>query len=247
MLDQCEMITRSSPLGAFGKKVFLKTSLSHAKTLVLEPLFLISFFNKREIPRQCEFWEVVKNAFFILFLRPLEALTEFTAGVIINIGKYTGVWGYIDNIHCVNYISYWVRTQQFKKHQFHLVLDRSSHPEVFLGKGVLKICSKFTGEHRCRSVISIKLLCNFIEIVFQYGCSLANFLHILEHLFIRTHRKCCFCRLEAFWKLRILPLCSSETPEQWDLYKNHRLLVLFQQIFMKYHRNENLFWVFYLS
>ena len=32
---------------------------------------------------------------------------------------------------------------------------RSSHPEVFLGKGVLKICSKFTGEHPCRSGISI--------------------------------------------------------------------------------------------
>ena len=27
-----------------------------------------------------------------------------------------------------------------------------------------QICSKFTGEHPCRSVISIKLLCNFIEI-----------------------------------------------------------------------------------
>ena len=34
---------------------------------------------------------------------------------------------------------------------------RSSHPEVFLEKGVLKICSKFTGEHPCRSAISIKL------------------------------------------------------------------------------------------
>ena len=36
--------------------------------------------------------------------------------------------------------------------------SRSSRPEVFLGKGGLKICSKFTGEHPCRSVISIKLL-----------------------------------------------------------------------------------------
>ena len=35
-----------------------------------------------------------------------------------------------------------------------------SHPEVFLGKSVLKICSKFTGEHPCRSVMLIKLLCN---------------------------------------------------------------------------------------
>ena len=37
---------------------------------------------------------------------------------------------------------------------------RSSHPKVFLGKDVLKIYSKFTGEHPCRSVISINLLCS---------------------------------------------------------------------------------------
>ena len=30
---------------------------------------------------------------------------------------------------------------------------------MFLRKGVLKICSKFTGEHPCQSAISIKLLC----------------------------------------------------------------------------------------
>ena len=35
---------------------------------------------------------------------------------------------------------------------------RSSPQEVFF---VLKICSKFTGEHPCRSVISIKLQSNF--------------------------------------------------------------------------------------
>ena len=52
---------------------------------------------------------------------------------------------------------------------------RSSQLEVFLGKGFLKICSKFTGEHPCRSVISIKLLCNFIEITLRHGCSLVNF------------------------------------------------------------------------
>ena len=32
---------------------------------------------------------------------------------------------------------------------FEATKDRSSHPEVFLGKGVLKIYSKFTGEHPC--------------------------------------------------------------------------------------------------
>ena len=33
----------------------------------------------------------------------------------------------------------------------------SSRPEVFLRKGVLKICGEFTREHSCRSAIPIKL------------------------------------------------------------------------------------------
>ena len=41
----------------------------------------------------------------------------------------------------------------------HLRTNRSSPPEAFLGKGVLKIWSKFIWEHPCRNVISIKLLC----------------------------------------------------------------------------------------
>ena len=57
---------------------------------------------------------------------------------------------------------------------------RSSHPDVFLRKGVLKICSKFAGEHPCRSVISIKLQSNFIEITLWHGCSPVNLLHILR-------------------------------------------------------------------
>ena len=48
---------------------------------------------------------------------------------------------------------------------------RGSHPEVFLGKGVLEICSKFTGEHSCRSAISIKLLSNFIISGSCFNCS----------------------------------------------------------------------------
>ena len=36
---------------------------------------------------------------------------------------------------------------------------------MLLGKGVLKIWSKFTGEHLCWSVISIKLLCIFFFVI----------------------------------------------------------------------------------
>ena len=39
-----------------------------------------------------------------------------------------------------------------------IVIVRSSHSEMFLVEGVLKICSKFAREHPCRSVISVKLL-----------------------------------------------------------------------------------------
>ena len=57
---------------------------------------------------------------------------------------------------------------------------RGSQPEVFLGKGVPKICSKFTGEHPCRSVILIKLLYNFMEIALRHSCSPVNMVHIFR-------------------------------------------------------------------
>ena len=46
----------------------------------------------------------------------------------------------------------------------------------FFRKGVLKICSKFTGEHPCPSAISITLQSNFIEIALWHGCSPATLL-----------------------------------------------------------------------
>ena len=64
--------------------------------------------------------------------------------------------------------------------------ERSNHPDVFLEKGVLRICSKFTGEHPCRSAISIKLQSNFIEITLQHGCSPVNSLHIFRTPFTKN-------------------------------------------------------------
>ena len=60
---------------------------------------------------------------------------------------------------------------------------RSRHPEVLLGTAVLKICSKFTGKHPCRSAISIKLQSNFIEITLRHGCSPVTLLHIFRTAF----------------------------------------------------------------
>ena len=62
-----------------------------------------------------------------------------------------------------------------KDFSFFTLIFRTSPPEVFLGKGVLKICSNFTREHSYRNAISIK---------FRFGMNV--FLEIyyifLEHL-----------------------------------------------------------------
>ena len=49
--------------------------------------------------------------------------------------------------------------------------------QMFLGRVVLKICSKFTGDHPCRIVISIKL-----QTTIRHGCSPVNLLHIFRTL-----------------------------------------------------------------
>ena len=49
-----------------------------------------------------------------------------------------------------------------------------------LVKSVLKICSKFTGEHPCQSAISVTLQSNFIENELWHGSSLVNLLHIFR-------------------------------------------------------------------
>ena len=58
-----------------------------------------------------------------------------------------------------------------------------------LRKYFLKICSKFTGEHPWRSVISIKLLCNFIKIKLRHGCSPVNLLHIFRAPFSKNNSR----------------------------------------------------------
>ena len=54
---------------------------------------------------------------------------------------------------------------------------------MFLGKDALKICSKFTGEDSCQSVISIKFQSKFIGITLQHWCSPVNLLHIFRTTF----------------------------------------------------------------
>ena len=80
----------------------------------------------------------------------------------------------------------WVLPNEGKLGIPNLAWIRSSRPELFLRKGVLKICSKFTGKYPCRSVISMKLQSNYIEITLRHGCFCVNLLHIFRTLFTRN-------------------------------------------------------------
>ena len=82
---------------------------------------------------------------------------------------------------------------------YHLTIEdlmyRSNPPEVFLGKTVLKINSKFIGEHPCQM-----LLCNFIEVTHILGsvsCTFAanfqnNFSGVLLNVINFLKIKCNF-------------------------------------------------------
>ena len=73
----------------------------------------------------------------------------------------------------------------------------SSPPELFLGKGVPKIYSKFTGEHPWESVISKKLIWNFIEIALRHRYSPVNLLYIFRALFSQNTSKRLLLRIET--------------------------------------------------
>ena len=61
--------------------------------------------------------------------------------------------------------------------------SKCSPPEVLLENCVLKICSKFTGEHSRRSVISTKLQSKLIEIILRHECSV-KFAAYLQNTFL---------------------------------------------------------------
>ena len=112
------------------------------------------------------------------------------------------------------------------------MIFRSSRPEVFYEKGLLKMCSKFTGEFPCWSAISIKLLCNFIEITLQHECSPVNLLYIFRKPFPRN---------TSGWLLKLLlfeiyvfKTWNLETSEDIKLVSNLKTLQLLLYDFIEY-------------
>ena len=73
-------------------------------------------------------------------------------------------------------------TKQKMTHRLSLEIQKQSTGGI-LRKDALKICSRFTEEHQRRSVISIKLLCNF---ALRHGSSPVRLLHIFRTTFPRN-------------------------------------------------------------
>ena len=114
----------------------------------------------------------------------------------------------------------------FPKFCFHG--SRSSPSEVFLEKGVLKMCSKFTGEHPCRGGISIKLLKSH----FGMGVLLHICCMFAEHLFLRTPLEGCFCHLQV-WKMTRKIFFIVKEQVHLLLSKKYSLLIKHKVLFEK--------------
>ena len=87
--------------------------------------------------------------------------------------------------------------------------------QVFLGKRVLKIRSKFKGEHPCRSAVSATLLKSY----FSMDILLQTFCIFSKHLFIITHLEGCF------WIQRELKgLLLNLTPRNSNVINSFKIL-----------------------
>ena len=107
---------------------------------------------------------------------------------------------------------------------------------MFLRKGVLKTCSKFTGGHPCRSVISIKLQSNFIEIILWHGCAPVNLLHVFRTSFPKNTSGRLLLPIDIFKFICLYPgviCCKSHPyPPILAIFKYRRAIWLPIQICM---------------
>ena len=67
--------------------------------------------------------------------------------------------------------------------------------DLIIEHHLMKICSKFTGEHPCQSLISIKLLRSFIEITLRHECSPVSLMCIFRTPFTKNTSGCLFLGL----------------------------------------------------
>ena len=90
---------------------------------------------------------------------------------------------------------------------------------MLLGKGALKICSKFTRESPWRRAISIKLQSNFNVITLRHVCSLVIYCIFSEDLLLKTPLEGCFCKGEVILFIVTSQAFSLELSYEVNFYK----------------------------
>ena len=82
-------------------------------------------------------------------------------------------------------------SSRLQAHKFHNTINKSSHPEVFCKKSVLKTFAKLTRKHLCRSFFFNKVASLRPAILFkkrlQYSCFPVNFAKFSRTLFFNEH------------------------------------------------------------
>ena len=113
---------------------------------------------------------------------------------------------------------------------------------MFLAKGALKICSKFTGEHPCQSVILIKFQRSFIEITRRHGRSPVNLLHIFRTPFYKKISEGLLLTRVSFYKKMLSNILNYI---KWCWIFQHPHQRAFSINFLT--RLEGIFWIFIRS
>ena len=76
--------------------------------------------------------------------------------------------------------------------------ESSSLPEVFLGKGVLKICSKFTGEHPCKATL---LKSHFGMCTYRTPLDGWFYIYIYENKDVSTYKRAALYWNVSGWRM----------------------------------------------
>ena len=114
-----------------------------------------------------------------------------------------------------------VKAKDSEAYLSQFLYDRSSHSEMFLGKGVLRICNKFTGEHPCQNAVSIKSLCNTSRGCFCYEYNEENIVKEKSYFQGSTKSSCIGLFLSDF------PLSFQNTfPVKSGVFDFHKMVIV---------------------
>ena len=126
--------------------------------------------------------DVVKASFY--GVKFLSTFFSFSNLILMVVAHLVIFWQYFKFMWQLLFVPYTeAKNEKKQKNENKILRTETATQRCCLGKSALKICSKFTGEHSCWSVISIKLQSNFIQITLRHGRSSVNLLYIFRRPF----------------------------------------------------------------